>query len=191
MSPEDLFIFLVNPDRRIADGSDGGLSRGFFATNSEVGKKRFKLVTFLYRHTCGNHIVWGAEDVEVFSRKHVGDGAAEEIFAGIDKALEVYNELPASKEETLITAAKKEIWNTYDDVLEDLAEMGWAGFGKRKIEESFAFAEKYAGTDGSPRSPWGMANGVTRLSQITPYADARNNLDMAAGKILRTFVTAE
>ena len=78
-----------------------------------------------------------------------------------------------------------------DDVLEDLAEMGWAGFGKRKIEESFAFAEKYAGTDGSPRSPWGMANGVTRLSQITPYADARNNLDMAAGKILRTFVTAE
>jgi hypothetical protein len=188
MSPEDCFIFLVNPDNRINDGSDGGLSRGFFATNSEVGKKKFKLVTFLYRYTCGNHIVWGAQDVEVFSRKHVGDNTENDIFAGIDKALGDYLNRAASDDETLITAAKNEVWGSFDDIAEDLAAMGWAGFGKKKIQDAYTIAERYAGTDGSPRSPWGMSNGITRLSQITPYADARANLDFAAGAVLRKFV---
>jgi hypothetical protein len=191
MSPEDCFIFLVNPDNRISDGSDGGLSRGFFATNSEVGKRGFKLTTFLYRYICQNHIVWGAEDVDVFSRKHVGDNTQTDIFAGIDAALAKYQTRAASADEKIITAAKKEIWTGFDDLADDLAEMGWAGFGKGKIKDAFLLAEKHADTDGSPRSVWGMANGVTRLSQITSYADQRANLDAAAGKMLKQFVSVD
>ena len=38
-SDHDMFAFLVNEEYRIDDGSDGGLARGFFVQNSEVGPR--------------------------------------------------------------------------------------------------------------------------------------------------------
>jgi hypothetical protein len=190
LSPEDMFAFLVDGNARINDGTDGGLARGFFVSNSEVGKKGFSLTSFLYRYTCGNHIVWGAQDVNVFRRKHIGDAKTtmRDIFAGMDKALREFTQSSAAKDEALIVEAKKEIWNGLDDLTEMVfGDKGW--LTKRQTEGAFRLAEQYAGTDGSPRSAWGFANGVTRLSQLTPYADERTALDTAAGNILRKLVT--
>jgi hypothetical protein len=190
LSQEDMFCFLVDPDTRIADGTDGGLSRGFFVTNSEVGKKRFKLVSFLYRFSCGNHIVWGAQDVESFSRTHMGDkvDVEKDIFSGIDTALAKYQTTSAKDDEALIVAAKHEIWSGLDDLRDMIfGQKKW--LGKKQVDNAYALAEQYAGTDGSPRSVWGFANAVTRLSQLSPYADERSTLDMAAGKMLRELVS--
>ncbi len=41
--------------------------------------------------------------------------------------------------------------------------------------------------DGDPRTPWGMAQGLTRYSQTTPYADKRTDIDRAAGRLLEAF----
>src|SRR5262249_54600410 len=68
----DMFAFLVNEEYRIDDGTDGGLSRGVFVSNSEVGAGALRLTCFLYRHVCGNHIVWGAEHVFEVVARHVG-----------------------------------------------------------------------------------------------------------------------
>lgn len=38
--------------------------------------------------------------------------------------------------------------------------------------------------DGDPNTVWGFVNGVTRLSQATPYTDERTFLDRTAGAIL-------
>ncbi len=59
-SDHDMFAFMVNEDARLDDGTDGGLSRGFFVSNSEVGAAALRVTMFHYRHVCGNHIVWGA-----------------------------------------------------------------------------------------------------------------------------------
>jgi hypothetical protein len=45
-------------------------------------------------------------------------------------------------------------------------------------------AEQHVDTDGSPRTFWGFAQGITRISQAEAYADTRHELDMAATKLL-------
>src|SRR5262249_38061834 len=74
-SDHDMFAFLVNEEYRIDDGSDGGLSRGFFVQNSEVGASALRVTFFHYRHVCGNHIVWDASNVIEVAVRHVGDVA--------------------------------------------------------------------------------------------------------------------
>jgi hypothetical protein len=41
--------------------------------------------------------------------------------------------------------------------------------------------------DGDPLTAWGIAQGLTRSSQATPYADERMKIDRAAGKLLEAF----
>jgi len=36
-----------------------------------------------------------------------------------------------------------------------------------------------------PETVWGMVNGMTRFSQMLPCADKRNEIDRAAGKLLK------
>jgi hypothetical protein len=68
LGSSDMFIFQIDPDTRISDGSSEGLSRGFFVRNSEVGAATFHLSTFLFRHICGNHMRLG----RVWSANHSG-----------------------------------------------------------------------------------------------------------------------
>jgi len=56
---------------------------------------------------------------------------------------------------------------------------------KKVIEGSFTIAQEHADTDGDPRSYWGLAQGMTRYSQTTGFADERTAIDSAAGKLLR------
>jgi hypothetical protein len=46
-------------------------------------------------------------------------------------------------------------------------------------------AQDYDEIDGDPHTVWGMAQGITRLSQQTPHADVRDRLDRTAGKVLK------
>ena len=50
--------------------------------------------------------------------------------------------------------------------------------------EAYQLAEENSDVDGDPRTAWGLAQGVTRLSQAQPNASARVALDRAAGKVL-------
>jgi hypothetical protein len=59
-SDRDMFAFMINEKARVKDGSEHGLSRGFFVQNNEVGSGSYVISTFLLKHVCGNHIVWGA-----------------------------------------------------------------------------------------------------------------------------------
>ena len=52
------------------------------------------------------------------------------------------------------------------------------------LKEAYSVAEMNADEYGSPRSYWGMSQGLTALSQNEPYTSERVRLDKAAGKIL-------
>jgi hypothetical protein len=184
-SDHDCFAFMVNEDSRIDDGSDGGLSRGFFVSNSEVGAGAFKLTAFMYRHVCGNHIVWDASNVTEVRLVH--RGKADQRF-GHELAVELrkYATASAAEDQRLVAAAMRyEIGHSKDEVLDAL-------FGKKiatreKLEIAFVLANYESDqcrNQFSPRSAWGMVQGLTRLSQTTNFADERVELDRAAGRIL-------
>lgn len=74
------------------------------------------------------------------------------------------------------------IAGTKEEVLDKL-------FGKKilsrdQLEAAYEIAEQTDQHGGNPKTAWGMANGITRLSQQTPFADKRNQIDRAASKVL-------
>ena len=54
---------------------------------------------------------------------------------------------------------------------------------QKQAAEAYTLAEKY---ETNPRSVWGYVQGLTRLSQRTPWQDGRFTLDRAAGRLLTT-----
>ena len=181
-SDHDMFAFLVNENYIINDGTPEGLARGFFVENSEVGASAFKLTQFLYRYVCGNHIVWGAEKVKEISVRHIGD-ANGKAWANLQIGIKKYAESSASDLEAKIKQARTfEIAKTKDEVLDKLFNMRLTS--RKTLEAGYDIAETYSDLDGSPRTVWGMVQGLTRTSQLTAYADQRNGIDRVAGKLM-------
>jgi hypothetical protein len=175
----DMFAFMVNEAARIEDGTDQGLSRGFFLQNSEVGASSVKITAFLYRHVCGNHIVWGAEAVRRLAIRHVGDGP-DRFFRELRVRLTEYtaegaaeDRLRVKKAQAFTLAAKK------DEVIDLLFKA--AILSRRKLTTAYDLAEA---ENENPTTAWGFAQGITRLSQAAPFAGERADMDKAAGKVL-------
>jgi len=190
-SDHDMFCFMVNEDYRINDGSDGGLSRGFFVSNSEVGASALKMTLFYYRHVCGNHIVWGAENVLDVAVRHIGDVEGR-FTVEIEGSVGKYLKESAAADEQRIKKAKEIILGTNSaDILDGifkltnrkrrhgLPEALNLQIVQTAIEEAEANPE-----DGNPFSLWGFANGLTRVSQVFGFADRRTAIDAAAGQLL-------
>lgn len=185
-SDRDMFAFMVNESAVIHDGSEGGLARGFFVSNSEVGDASLKVTRFFYRAVCGNHIVWGAENVSEISIRHIGN-AGERFGQEFVLELRKYADASAVQDEARIqTAQRFAIGASKEEVLDRLFGIKKIGLSRKALELSYDFAERENAENrsGSPHSAWGFAQGVTRLSQESEYAGERNKLDRAAGKII-------
>lgn len=181
MGDRDMFIFMVNENNRIKDGTDEGLARGFFLGNSEVGGVSHWLMTFLYRFVCGNHIVWGIENVKRFSLRHVGDANNESI-RRFKEELESYSNEAAKPLEAKIKKAQTYRLGQNDQEVED-AVFSKRILTRRTVRAALQAKEQFE-FDGDPLTAWGLSQRVTRLSQLEAYADKRNELDQAAGKLL-------
>jgi hypothetical protein len=184
-SDHDMFAFMVNEELRIKDGSAEGLARGFFVWNSEVGASSFGVMTFLYKSVCGNHIVWGAQNVTEVRVRHVGQASAKS-FGELEAEVTRYAEQRASDEEARIRQARKlRIGDDKGKVLDAIFKLGIAGLSKATIAASYDTAEQFRDDYGDPRTLWGMVNGITHYSQDTPFAEERVALDRAAGRLLQ------
>ncbi len=180
----NVFVFQIDPEKRIEDGSDGGLSRGFFARNSEVGDCIFEIVTFLFRTVCGNHIVWGASEIKSLKVKHLGK-AKERYVTMIEKDLKTYAESSATADSEWITKARDYVLGkNLEDVQDEIFGRRKLA-GKKQVEAAYNLATKFESEDGNPNTIWGLMNGFTRLSQQEKNIDSRNLLDISASKILQ------
>lgn len=180
-SDHDAFVYLINEENRIEDGSDGGLSRGCFISNSEVGAGAFKIFTFLYKHTCGNHIVVGVKDMAELRIVHRGRNN-EQYGYKMKVALREYANAGSSEETLMVKRAiTQEIGGTKDEVLDKL--FGMKILTRKKLEAAYDACVQQEDRL-SPRSAYGMAQGITYLSQQTPYMDERVEMDRAAGKVM-------
>lgn len=186
-SDHDMFAFMVNDEVRIEDGTDGGLARGFFISNSEVGAAALKVTRFLYAKVCGNHIVWDVKDVEELKIIHVGHNASRYSWR-VENTLKAYANESQEADVARIKAAKRLILGANkEEVIDVLFKEPKITMTKRDLEAAYDQAEiEYAEKRSSavPRSAWGFAQGVTAMSQKTTFADERVALDRAAGRIM-------
>lgn len=183
-SDHDCFIFMVNEENRIYDGSEGGLSRGFFIQNSEVGASALKVTKFLYRHVCGNHIVWDAKDVQELRIVHRGKNDHRYGYKLRYELRNYANESAANDQARVTSAQGFMLGTTKDEVIDKL--FGMKTLPRKTLETAYHHACQEADirTTVSPRSVWGIVQGITHMSQSTSYTDDRVSLDRAAGKIL-------
>lgn len=185
MSSHDLFAFMVLERNRIDCGTEGGMSRGFFVRNSEVaGVCSLTLTLFHYQHVCGNHIVWGAEDVKNIRIRHTGRAGTDGL-VDAQKDLRVFAESSTKGlEEQIRFLSTRELGANKVEVIDAVfSRVRHNALSQRRLELAYDLAEM-AGTS-NPRTPWGIVDGLTRLSQNTAYADSRSEIDAAGGAVLR------
>ena len=183
-SDRDCFAFMIDADKRIEDGSEGGLYRGFFAQNSEVGDCSWILTFFLFRQTCGNHIIHGGNLLREIRIRHVGT-ANDRAMKALRAELTDYSNASAEGEEQNIVAAKNfSLGANKEEVMDRL--FGLKVSTRSILSDAWDRAVKLATVDedGSPDTAWGYAQALTRYSQTIPYMDRRTDLDRAAGKVL-------
>jgi len=189
-SDHDMFVFLVNPTRIVDLDGSGGLMRGVFLWNSEVGAGAFKVQTFLLESVCGNHICWGASDVRTFRKVHRGNnfsgGKLGDFGREMAKQLISYADADTTEERNMVQAARSYVLGKNKaETIETLFNNKQLGLSRTVIEATYTVAERHEDTaKAPPTTAWGFGHGLTRFSQQTPYADERARLDNAAGKLL-------
>lgn len=183
-SDHDVFAFMVDNDRRIFETlPGGGLGRGFFVWNSEVGASSFGLMSFLYEYVCGNHRVWGASQVSEVRIRHVGT-ADDRAFSQLAVELRKYADSSAADDELKIERARSFVLGADKDSVIDAVFSRVKGLSRQRIGAAYALAEKRVDWYGNPRSAWGLAGGLTEIARDLPHADERVTLDRAAGKVM-------
>ena len=182
-SDHDMFAFMIHPEIEITDGmSPHGLRRGTMIRQSEVGDCAIWKLDFLFNTVCGNHIVWGAENVRESRVVHTGN-SVNERWGSMLEEMENYTQSSAQEQEQKITRAMNtKLGQDREEVTERLYQKRW--LGKRASTAALDLAERYESVHGDPLSVWGVVQGITRLSQSAKFADKRAKLDGKAGKIL-------
>lgn len=183
LGDRNLFAFMVNDDVRIEDGSKEGLARGFFIWNSEVNQMSFGMRAFLYRYVCGNHIVWGAEDIFNLRMIHLGQGMSRHASREFQRVVNGYLTSSTEAEAAVIEGArKKAVAKTPEDAIDFLASKR-VGFTQKDALEITVRAQ-VAGED--PTNLWALVNAATSMSQNKfTHADERNAFDKKASAMLR------
>lgn len=184
----NMFIFLVDDSNPIDDGSEGGLKRGFYISNSEVGERRTLQATFFgYKSICGNHIIWGASNVVNIKLKHTKNSVAkfDDKFA---ESLGNYHNGDKATESRMIAAAKIHmLGKDKEEVVDEVYKMKsrFPMLTKDLITSGYEKASQWEHAyNASPRSVWGLMNGLTMVSQHSKFADTRNTIDRAAGSLM-------
>lgn len=184
LGDRDMFVFVVDGNRDLDDPTDrthAGLFRGFILRNSDVGAAALTLDVFLFRTVCSNHLIGGFQHVAGFRRRHVGASIQQAWTVSLDGVRAALDADTAHDRTLLLRATTQELGPTRDAVLETAVRR--TEVSQKQAAEAFTLAEAH---ETNPRSVWGYVQGLTRLSQHTPWQDGRYVLDRAASRLLAT-----
>ena len=184
LGDRDMFLFLVDGNRDLDDPTDrthAGLFRGFILRNSDVGAAALTLDVFLFRLVCGNHIIWGFQHVAGFRRRHVGASIQDAWTTSLNDVRTALDADTAVDRTRILRAMSQELGPTRHAVLDTAVQR--LDVSQKQATEAYTLAEQF---ETNPRSVWGYVQGLTRLSQRTPWQDGRFALDRAAGRLLTT-----
>ena len=178
-SDRDMFVFLADEKNRIEvpnrrDGKAGGMARGFFVWNSEVGKMSYGFAMFLFDYVCCNRIVWGAQEYTEIRGRHTSS-APDRWLEEIVPAIKAYGN---ASEAPIVRAIEAAQAKKIDDVQAFLASRFTKG-------QATAMAAVHLAEEGRPiESLWDASTAVTAYARELPHQDARVDLERKAGLIL-------
>ncbi len=184
LGDRDMFLFLVDGNRDLDDPTDrthAGLFRGFILRNSDVGAAALTLDLFLFRVVCGNNIIWGFQHVAGFRRRHVGASIQGDWHRSLSSVCAALDADTSGDRAMLLRATTTEIAQTRDEVISNVTHR--FDVPQKHADEAYTLAEQQ---ETNPRAVWGYVQGLTRLSQRTPWQDGRFALDRAASRLLTT-----
>ena len=187
-SDHDVFIFMIDGGS-IVEGPRGPMNRGFITWNSETGAKTFGLMTFIFDQVCGNHIIWGARDVNTLLIRHTGGGPTRFDNEALP-TLKRYIEAPAAPMEAMVKKASEYLLpkpETKDNVpveewrgIHDWASRV-AAFTKLEIRDGVTVAKA---DFGECRTLWQLVAGITASARSIEWIDSRVDLEKRAGRLL-------
>ena len=125
------------------------------------------------------YIVWGFQHVVGFRRRHVGASIQDEWTASLAAVRSSLNADVADDRLVLLRAQSRELGSTREAVIDTAVQR--LDLSQKQAGEAYALADTF---EQNPRSVWGYVQGLTRLSQRTPWQDGRFVLDRAAGRLL-------
>jgi len=184
LGDRDMFLFLVDRNRDVTDPTDtsnAGMFRGFILRNSDVGAAALTLDVFLFRAVCGNHIIWGFQQVASFRRRHLGTSIQDDWNTSLNGVRAALDADVSDDRAMLLRATTQEVGATREDVITVGTDR--LDLSRKQASEAYALAEM---NEPNPRSVWGYVQGLTRLSQRSPWQDSRFALDRAASRLLTT-----
>ncbi|REJ92345.1 MAG: DUF932 domain-containing protein [Planctomycetota bacterium] len=174
---QDLFVFLVDPTGWTEIG-DEQFAPGFFAWNSEVGRRSLGIQTFWYQRICGNHIVWDAVEVVEFSRKHTTHvrEALDDIRRHIERLIARRDERRDRFSSVIEKAMHEPFGEDADSVVKLLGEQGIpARLAKRALPNAMRSGRA---------TLFSLVDALTRISGSITFAGDRSELDAKISQLL-------
>lgn len=182
-SDRDSFLLLTDGGSIVEDptlrGGDGAMYRGLIIGNSEVGAGTAFVRTFMFRVVCGNLAIWDAESVADFSRRHIGRSFEYDVAAAMQQASRFLTAATDPITGRIRQLADTQIADTDKETIARVA--AWLKIPNSTVEAGLRSAEQHEQC--SPRSYWGMMQGLTRVSQEDAHFADRLALDMMAAKL--------
>lgn len=177
-SDRDVFMFMIDGGSVLDVGPRAKLNRGFILWNSETGAKTLGLMTFLFNTVCGNHIIWGAQNVQKLLIRHTSGGPYR-FDSEAAPLLMQYAESSARTEEETIRRAMAHALPKDADGLKQLASRFKLTQAEVTEAERFAKSE-----EGRFATLWDLVQGLTAYARGFDYLDARTDLEKRAGALL-------
>ena len=174
---QDLFVFLVDPlGWTEIDGE--AFAPGFYAWNSEVGRRSIGIETFWFQAVCQNHIVWDAVEVVEFSRKHTAN--VHEALTSIRQIIEsLVAKRDARKDGFVNTIRKAMETKLGNDAEETLKEVCKNGIPHSVAKEAITLAQEKGRF-----TVWTVVDALTRMAQKSQNAGDRTEADEKAAQLL-------
>jgi hypothetical protein len=175
---QDLFVFLIDPTGWVEINGEA-FAPGFYAWNSEVGKRSVGGAAFWFQSICQNHLVWDATEVVEVSRKHTGK--VGEALGDVRRMIEQLVEKRDARRDGFVATIKKAMETTVgQDAEEALKMLTRAGvtrqLAKRAVEEHDFEKGRF--------SIFSVVDTLTRMAREHRNAGDRVTADQQASALL-------
>lgn len=168
-----------DPQREAGDIMYRSLTIG----NSETGAGSVWFNGGLFRARCKNLAIWSSVVESRYRRRHVGSHVLRDVVEQLSRfAAEYFEQSPERDEAIIRQLIEKEVATTKDGVIAVLREFGAT---VDQANAAYAACEMHEPANLSPRSYWGIAQGLTRNSQNTDYTNERIAVDQIAAQVLQ------
>lgn len=187
----DMFAFFIDGGDEQSGSFDvdgDAFNHGFYCWNSEVGAKTLGFAAFKFRRICGNNIIWGATDVNVYRARHVG--GAGDVLRGMRRFLASMNNQSTDQFITAVREAKEEIFIAVQARREKTLDTAFSKlrgkFTQTDITNALDLGTREAMLEKRPvdGSRWFWLQGFTAVARQTPNADERVKIEQDAAGIL-------